>query len=272
MSLTEKKRLLERIIRNAGSALVAFSGGADSTYLTFVTHRVLGERMLAVTSRSAVHPAREAAEASAFAAARGIPHLAVEGGELESPRFRENAPDRCYHCKLAILTKLKRIAAERGLAEVFEGTNTDDFSDFRPGRRAIAEAGARSPLAEAGLSKAEIRMLSKEAGLPTWDLPASACLASRFPYNTPIEVGKLAMVEKAEVGVRQLGFRLIRVRCHGDLARLEIDPAELPLALYPALITKLADVIKEAGFTYAALDLEGYRMGSMNEALSDSVP
>jgi uncharacterized protein len=268
--LDGKKARLESIIDEAGSAVVAYSGGVDSTLLAHITHQRLGDRMLAVTAESATYPDFQLGDALEFAVDRGIPHAVITSNELEIPAFANNAPDRCYHCKKELFTGLRRMADERGLRWVFDGTNVDDHSDYRPGMRAVKELGVRSPLAEAGFSKAEIRELSQREGLPTWDLPAFACLASRFPYGVGITRERLEMVEKAEGAIRELGFKQFRVRFHGEVARVEISPEELPLALKSEMVNRIAKGVRAAGFTYAALDLDGYRQGSMNLTLGNS--
>jgi uncharacterized protein len=265
--LDRKKARLESIIDEAGSAIVAFSGGVDSTLLCYITHQRLGERMLAVTAESATYPEFQINDAVAFAEGHGIPHVVIKSDELMIPEFATNTPDRCYHCKKELLTELKKLADERGFRWIFDGTNVDDHADYRPGMRAVKELGVRSPLAEAGFTKEEIRDLSRREELPTWDLPAYACLASRFPYGVGITKERLERVEKAEAVLRELGFKLFRVRFHGQVARVEISPEELPHALKPEMISRISRGVRAAGFTYAALDLDGYRQGSMNLAL-----
>ena len=265
--IERKKALLERIIADAGSAVVAFSGGVDSTLLAYVAHRVLGEKMIAVTSDGEAYPDFQTDDARKFAAGNGIPHMVMRTRELDVPEFAANQPDRCYHCKKKLLGEFLLIAEKKGFRWVFEGTNADDGLDYRPGRRAVEELGVRSPLAEASLTKAEIREISKQEGLPTWDLPAYACLASRFPYGTAIDSAKLKMIERAEAAVRELGFRQFRVRYHGDVARIEISPDELEGALQRKVLARMSEGVKAAGFKYVAVDVDGYRMGSMNIGL-----
>lgn len=267
MNLDRKKSELEALISDAGSAVVAFSGGVDSSLLTYFTHRILGDRMLAVTARSSTYPAFQLLEAYEFVSAYGIPHLVIDSEELDIPNFCANTPDRCYHCKSELFGQLCHIAEDKELRWVFDGTNLDDHSDYRPGMKAAKELGVRSPLAEAGLTKEDIRKLSKKENLPTWDRPAFACLASRIPYGSDINAEKLRQVELAEKAVGELGFKQYRVRHHDNLARIEIAPEELPRAMTAEVFSAMSKQLKEAGFTYVTLDVDGYRTGSMNETL-----
>ena len=262
-----KLKLLRERLRGIGSAVVAFSSGVDSTFLLRVAHEELGERVVAATIRSHTFPKRELDEAAAFCRAEGVRHAVIESEELDIPGFAENPPDRCYHCKRELFSKLLAFARENALASVLEGSNLDDDGDYRPGRRAIQELGIASPLHEAGLTKAEIRALSREMGLPTSDKPSFACLASRFPYGERITADALQRVERAEQWLLDAGFGLtqLRVRSHGDLARIEVPPGDIPRIA--ARATEIAAAFKELGFAYVALDLLGYRTGRMNEVL-----
>jgi len=268
-SFAKLEKLRERL-RVIGSAAVAFSSGVDSTFLLRVAHEELGERVVAVTARSHSFPQRELDEAVAFCRAEGIRHEVVDSDELNIPGFVENPPDRCYHCKRELFGKLLAFARANGLAAVLEGSNLDDDGDYRPGRRAIRELGIASPLHEAGLTKAEIRALSREMGLPTSDKPSFACLASRFPYGERITDVRLKRVEKAEQWLfdAELGLTQVRVRSHGDLARIEVPPADIPRLA--ARAEEIAAAFKAFGFAYITLDLRGYRTGSMNEVLHGS--
>ena len=263
-----KLAFLRERLRELGSAAIAFSAGVDSTFLLHVAHDALGERAVAVTVRAPFTPQSETASAAAFCRANGIRH-AVLGIDMDAiPHFVENPPDRCYHCKRALFGKMFEFARENGLAAVLEGSNLDDDGDYRPGRRAIRELGVRSPLHEAGLTKAEIRALSREMGLPTANKPSSACLASRFPYGERITAEGLDCVGRAEDWLRGAfpDINQLRVRCHGGtLARIEVAPADIPRLT--ARAADIAAALRAFGFTYVSLDLQGYRTGSLNEAL-----
>ena len=263
-----KLERLRAALRKLGSAAVAFSSGVDSTFLLRVAHEELGENVVAVTARSHSFPKRELDEAAAFCAREGVRHEIIDSEELDIPGFAENPPDRCYHCKKAIFGKLVAFAQANGLAAVLEGSNMDDDGDYRPGRRAIRELGVLSPLHDAGLTKAEIRALSKRMGLPTADKPSFACLASRFPYGERITAAGLERVERAEQWLMDAGLGLVqlRVRSHGDMARIEVPPDDIPrLAAHAA---EISASFKRFGFAYATLDLQGYRTGSLNEVLT----
>lgn len=265
-ALEAKKQKLHDLLREMGGCVIGFSGGVDSTFLFAVAAGVLGERALAVTATSETYPERELREANELAARIGGRHRVIVSEELDIPGFAENPTDRCYHCKSELFTKLHQVAADEGIAHVADGSNVDDRGDYRPGRRALRELGVRSPLEEAGLSKADIRELSKAMALPTWDKPSFACLSSRFPYGTTITREKLTVVGRAEESLRELGLRTLRVRHHGEVARLELGADEFGRVV-DGLRDEVVRRVKAAGYTYVALDLQGYRTGAMNEAL-----
>jgi uncharacterized protein len=268
--LSRKQARLEDELRRAGRVLVAFSGGVDSSYLAFAAHRALGDGALAVTAESPSYPRSHREMAERVAREFGIPHRFVATAELESGAYRANAPDRCYHCKSELFEVLGRLRDELGFAAVAYGVNRDDRGDFRPGHRAAREHGVLSPFLDAELGKEEIRALSREAGLPTAELPASACLASRLPYGTAVTPERLRQVEQGEERLRALGFRQVRLRHHGPLARVEVDPSELARALDPGMAERIVAALKPLGFRWVSLDLEGYRTGSLNEVLQVS--
>jgi uncharacterized protein len=264
--LHEKYENLKNIIRDMGSVLIAFSGGVDSTFLLKTAHDILGENVCAVTATSPTYPGSEFRSAAELALLIGVRHLSVESNELEIPGFMENPKERCYFCKKELFQILVEKAARMGFSSVAEGSNTDDLGDYRPGRKAVEELKVRSPLLEADLSKEEIRRLSRELGLPTWDKQPYACLASRFPYGVRITGSRLHAIEVCEEFLKEKGFGTYRVRFHGDTARIEVGERELDRFLDPDLRREVVGCFKEAGFIYVALDLQGYRTGSMNEA------
>ena len=267
-TLHEKKQYLENYLRGLGSVAIAFSSGVDSTFLLKVAHDILGNKAIAVTARSCSFPARELNEAIAFCKAEGIEHIIVESEELDIDGFRQNPKNRCYLCKRELFTKILEIAKERGISYVAEGSNMDDNGDYRPGLMAIAELKILSPLRESKLNKAEIRQLSQELNLPTWDKQSFACLSSRFVYGETISEEKLSMVDRAEQMLLDMGFHQVRVRVHGTIARIEIDRSEFEKIIKPDIVQTLTKYLHELGFTYVSLDLDGYQMGSMNKTLN----
>jgi uncharacterized protein len=268
----EKEELLILRLSEIPSLIVALSGGADSAYLAWAANRALGSRALSVTALSPSFSSHDKQAVEKLVNNVTLWHEFIETHEMDDPAYRANQADRCYFCKDELFSVLDRLAHSRGFAAVAYGVNADDTLDFRPGHRAATEHQVLAPLLDVGLAKSEIRMLSQRAGLPTWDRPASACLASRVPYGTEVTTERLALVERGEAALRALGFRQFRVRIHDNLARVEISPDEMPRALSAEMAATIADHLRSAGFAYVALDLQGYRQGSLNEALVPSVP
>ena len=262
-----KKARLEEILKDLGSAAVAFSAGVDSTFLLKVAHDTLGENAVAVTTKISSFPDRDLDEAIDFCEAEGIVHIIEEVDELSIEGFSDNPPDRCYLCKHALFTAMIHAAEEIGIDNIIDGSNMDDEGDYRPGLAALKELGVRSPLKEAGLYKSDIRALSEELGLPTWNKPSFACLSTRFPYGEKITEEKLRMVDKAEQKLIDMGFDQVRVRVHGDIARIEIEPDRFEKIIQPDTASQLNAFMQELGFRYVTLDLGGYVTGSMNRVL-----
>jgi uncharacterized protein len=266
-TLAEKEAALLTSLRRLGGVIVAFSGGADSAYLAWAAQQALGANALAITADSPSFPESHKRDAEAFIHQFGIAHEYIATAEFDNPAYVANNPDRCFHCKDELFARLEQVGRERGIAHIIYGVNIDDLSDYRPGQAAAKQHHVSAPLADAGLTKAEIRELSRHAGLPTWDRPASACLSSRIPYGTPVSIQNVKTVEAGEEQIKALGFRQFRVRFHGDIVRLEIAPDELPKALTVEMAQRFTAVFKPLGFKYVTLDLEGYRQGSLNEVL-----
>lgn len=266
--LREKEENLFAALKSMGRVIVAFSGGADSAYLAWAANRVLGANALAVTADSASLPESHKRDAEAFVQRFGICHKYIETREFENPEYVRNDPNRCFHCKDELFTRLEEMARSRGYEHIIYGVNVDDLGDYRPGQNAAKLHEVPAPLADAGLSKAEIRELSRMADLPTWDRPASACLSSRIPYGTPVTLENVKTVENGEEAIKALGFRQFRVRFHGEVVRIEIAPDELEKALTLDMARKFTAIFKSLGFRYVSLDLEGYRQGSLNEVLN----
>jgi uncharacterized protein len=268
-NMNQRYEELKSHLRTLGSVVIGLSGGVDSALLAAAAYDALGREALAVSGHSATHPESELADAKALAAALGIRHFVIDTTEMDDPDFAANGPRRCYFCKKHLFGEMWRIARDEGLAYVIEGSNRDDLSDYRPGMDALRELGVRSPFVELNIGKDEIRALAHERGLTVWDKPAAACLASRVPYGEIIDEAKLDRIEKAEDAMRALGFRLARARDHGDLVRLEIDPALFDRLTDASLRARIVQAMKDAGYRYVSLDLQGYRRGAMNETLND---
>lgn len=273
MDANAAKLKMENLVHHLAdldALLVAFSGGVDSAFLLVMARQVLGEKVVAATASSIIHPVRETAEARDFARERGISHVVFPSEELSVSGFVANPPDRCYLCKKSLFEKLFEIAREKGLNHVAHGANLDDLADYRPGFRAAKEAGVIAPLIDAQLGKEEIRFLSKEMGLSTWDKPAMPCLATRFPYGSPITEEKLKMVEDAESFLLEQGFKVVRVRHHGSVARVEVGRSEMEKIMNEGLGKAIVEEFRKIGFEHVALDLEGYVSGSLNRAVGKS--
>jgi uncharacterized protein len=266
--LAEKERKLLDQLTGMRRVIVAYSGGTDSAYLAWAARRVLGDNAVAITADSASIPESHKRDAEAFARECGIRHEYIDTHEFDNPDYVKNAPDRCFHCKDELFQCLDAVARERGIEHIVYGVNIDDLGDYRPGQGAAKLHQVKAPLVDAGLTKAEIRELSRRAGLSTWDRPASACLSSRIPYGTPVTPETVKTVERGEEAVRALGFRQFRVRFHGELVRIEVDKDELATALTPEMARAFVEIFKPLGFHYVTIDLEGYRQGSLNSVLN----
>lgn len=265
----EKRDTLLKNLMELPSILVAFSGGTDSAFLLAAATQALGHRVLAATAHSVIHSKDELEQASLFARKLEVEHIIFESDELGIEEFKKNSSDRCYHCKKALVARLKNIADEKGIRHVAHAVNTDDLNDYRPGIKAAEEMGLIAPLVKAGLDKEEIRFLSKEMGIETWDRPSNACLASRIPYGSPVTPEKLKMIDEAERFLRQIGFRQTRVRHHEDTARIEVEAQDISRFVNEDIRAEVVEKLKETGFKHVALDLEGYVSGSMNRTLKD---
>ena len=265
--LVEKEQKLFSILASMRRVIVAYSGGTDSAYLAWAAHRVLGANAVAITADSASIPESHKRDAEAFAAECGFRHEYIATHEFDNPDYVKNDPDRCFHCKDELFAQLQSVGVERGIEHIVYGVNVDDLGDYRPGQKAAKLHDVEAPLVDAGLTKAEIRELSRLANLSTWDRPASACLSSRIPYGTPATVGNVKTVERGEEAIKALGFRQFRVRFHGELVRIEIAKDELERALTPEMTRAFVEIFKPLGFHYVTIDLEGYRQGSLNSVL-----
>lgn len=266
--LSAKEQKLFGALRKLGRVIVAYSGGTDSAYLAWATHRVLGADAIAITADSASIPDSHKRDAEAFARECGFRHEYIETYEFDNPDYVKNDKDRCFHCKDELFRRLEDYASERGFAYIVYGVNKDDLGDYRPGQRAAKIHEVKAPLVEAGLTKAEIRELSRRAGLSTWDRPAAACLSSRVPYGTPVTIDTIRTIEQGEEAIRALGFRQFRVRFHGDVVRIEIAKDELPKALTVETAQAFTAIFTQLGFLFVTLDLEGYRQGSLNAGIN----
>jgi len=267
LELHRKEAALFAILKDMGEVIIAYSGGTDSAYLAWAAVQALGDKAVAITADSASIPASHKRDAEEFAARFSIRHEYIETFEFENPDYIKNDKNRCFHCKDELFSRLDKVCEERGVANVIYGVNVDDLGDWRPGQGAAQAHNVKAPLVEAGLRKAEIRELSRLAGLPTWDRPAAACLSSRIPYGTEVTKERIKTVEDGEEALKALGFRQFRTRFHGDLVRIEVAVEELPKALQPEMAAKFVEIFKPLGFHYVTLDLQGYRQGSLNEAI-----
>ncbi|MDQ6664060.1 MAG: ATP-dependent sacrificial sulfur transferase LarE [Acidobacteriota bacterium] len=267
-NLQPKQDRLFDALRNMERVIVAYSGGTDSAYLAWAAHRALGENAIAITADSASIPESHKRDAEAFVRQFGIRHEYIETHEFENPDYLQNDANRCFHCKDELFTRLEAVGVARGIANIVYGVNQDDLGDYRPGQKAAKRHDVKAPLVDAGLTKPEIRELSRQAGLPTWNRPAAACLSSRIPYGTPVTIQNIKTVEVGEEELKALGFRQFRTRFHGELVRIEISRDEMEKALTLEMAGKLTGIFKQLGFKYVTLDLQGYRQGSLNEVLS----
>jgi pyridinium-3,5-biscarboxylic acid mononucleotide sulfurtransferase len=266
-ALDDKQERLFADLRRMGRVIVAYSGGADSAYLAWAAHQALGANAIAITADSASLPESHKRDAEAFVRQFGIAHEYIQTREFDNPDYVRNDPNRCFHCKDELFARLGEVARERGYEHVIYGVNVDDLGDYRPGQNAARQHQVAAPLADAGMTKADVRALSRVADLPTWDRPASACLSSRIPYGTPVTIENVKTVEAGEEEIKALGFRQFRVRFHGDIVRIEIAQEEMERALSLEMARKFTSIFRGLGFRYVTLDLEGYRQGSLNEVL-----
>ena len=267
MAVVAKQDRLFELLREMDAVMVAYSGGADSAYLAWAARQVLGDKALAVTADSPSIPASHKRDAEQFARDFQIRHEYIATREFDNPDYAKNDTNRCFHCKDELFNRLEELGRERGIRHIVYGVNQDDLGDYRPGLKAAAQHRVNAPLADAGLSKAEIRELSRQAGLPTWDRPAAACLSSRIPYGTPVTIENIKQVEAGEEELKALGFRQFRTRFHGDLVRIEVAREEMPRALSMEMAGRLTEIFRKLGYRYVTLDLAGYRQGSLNEVL-----